>query len=52
MANVDAAIAADVAGWGGLSVAKAEAAIDWWVDRFDPARCGAPSTVRGGATLT
>ena len=23
--------------WGGLSVAKAEAAIDWWVDRFDPA---------------
>ena len=24
-------------GWGALSVAKAEAAIDWWVDRFDPA---------------
>jgi hypothetical protein len=35
-AQLDAAIAADVAGWGGLSVAKAEAAIDWWVDRFDP----------------
>jgi hypothetical protein len=33
---VDAAIAAEVAGWGALSVAKAEAAIDAWVDRFDP----------------
>ena len=36
-AQVDAAIAGEVAGWGGLSVAKAEAAIDCWVDRFDPA---------------
>jgi hypothetical protein len=36
-AQVDAALAAEVAGWGALSVAKAEAAIDWWVDRFDPA---------------
>jgi hypothetical protein len=36
-AQVDAAIAAEVADWGGLSVAKAEAAIDGWVDRFDPA---------------
>jgi hypothetical protein len=36
-AQVDAALAAEVAGWGGLSVAKAEAAIDWWVDRCDPA---------------
>ncbi len=27
-AQVDAAIAAEVTGWGGLSVAKAEAAID------------------------
>jgi hypothetical protein len=35
-AQVDAALAAEVATWGGLSVAKAEAAIDWWVDRFDP----------------
>jgi hypothetical protein len=35
--TVDAAIAAGAAGWGGLSVAKAEAAIDGWVDRFDPA---------------
>ena len=34
--QVDAALAAEVAGWGALSVAKAEAAIDWWVDRFDP----------------
>jgi hypothetical protein len=36
-AQVDAAIAAEVADWGGLSVAKAEKAIDGWVDRFDPA---------------
>ena len=36
-AQLDAAIAAGAAGWGGLSVAKAEAAIDGWVDRFDPA---------------
>jgi hypothetical protein len=36
-AQVDAAIAAEVADWGGLSVAKAETAIDGWVDRFDPA---------------
>ncbi|PXX07676.1 HNH endonuclease signature motif containing protein [Mycolicibacterium moriokaense] len=34
--QLDAAIAAEVGGWGGLSVAKAETAIDWWVDRFDP----------------
>ena len=33
---MDAAIAAEVAGWGSLSVAKAEAAIDYWVDRYDP----------------
>jgi len=36
-AQLDTAIAAEVAGWGLLSVAKAEAAIDWWVDRIDPA---------------
>ncbi|HYP96312.1 MAG TPA: DUF222 domain-containing protein [Mycobacterium sp.] len=36
-ARVDAAIAAEAAGWGGLSVARAQAAIDGWVDRFDPA---------------
>jgi len=36
-AQVDAAIAAEAAGWGGLSVARAQAAIDGWVDRFDPA---------------
>ncbi len=35
--QLDAALAAEVVGWGGLSVAKAEAAIDGWVDRFDPA---------------
>jgi hypothetical protein len=34
--QLDAAIAAEVAGWGSLSVAKAEAAIDAWVDRVDP----------------
>jgi Domain of unknown function (DUF222) len=35
-AKVDAAIAAEAAGWGQLSVAKTELAIDGWVDRFDP----------------
>lgn len=34
--RLDAAIAAEVAGWGALSVAKTEAAIDAWVDRIDP----------------
>ncbi|MBP1821340.1 DUF222 domain-containing protein [Mycobacterium sp. OAE908] len=34
--QLDAAIAAEVAGWSDLSVAKAEAAIDRWVDRIDP----------------
>src|SRR5882724_6367955 len=34
--QLDAAIAAEVAGWGGLSVVKAEAAIDGWVERIDP----------------
>src|SRR5690349_7500734 len=35
-AELDAAIAADVEAWGTLSVAKAETAIDAWVDRIDP----------------
>src|SRR5260370_573208 len=35
-AQVDAAVAAEVAGWGALSVAKAEAGIDWVVGRFYP----------------
>jgi hypothetical protein len=36
MAKVDTELAAHVVGWGGLSVAKTEAAIDYWVDRYDP----------------
>ena len=36
MAKVDTELAAQVVGWGGLSVAKTEAAIDYWVDRYDP----------------
>jgi hypothetical protein len=36
MAKVDAELAAAVIGWGALSVAKTEAAIDVWVDRYDP----------------
>ena len=36
MAKVDAELAAEVVGWGALSVAKTEAAIDYWVDRYDP----------------
>jgi hypothetical protein len=29
-------LAAAVAGWGSLSIAKTEQAIDYWVDRYDP----------------
>ncbi len=36
MALVDKALAAEAVGWGSLSVAKAETAIDYWVDRYDP----------------
>ncbi|WNG88127.1 DUF222 domain-containing protein [Mycobacterium sp. ITM-2016-00317] len=36
MAKVDVEIAAQVTGWGALSMAKQEAEIDYWVDRFDP----------------
>jgi hypothetical protein len=36
MATVGAGLAAAVIGWGALSVAKTEAAIDYWVDRDDP----------------
>jgi hypothetical protein len=35
-AKVDTELAAAVAGWGSLSVAKTEQAIDYWVDRYDP----------------
>jgi Domain of unknown function (DUF222) len=35
-AKIDAEIAAHVDGWTGWSVAKTEAAIDYWVDRYDP----------------
>jgi hypothetical protein len=35
-AKIDAEIAAHVDGWAGWSVAKTEAAIDYWVDRYDP----------------
>ncbi|MDT5304263.1 MAG: hypothetical protein QOG79_7975 [Mycobacterium sp.] len=36
MAKVDTELAAQIGGWGSLSVAKSEAAIDYWVDRYDP----------------
>ncbi|HEY6648550.1 MAG TPA: DUF222 domain-containing protein, partial [Mycobacterium sp.] len=36
LAKVDTELAAQVAGWGSLSAAKTEAAIDYWVDRYDP----------------
>jgi len=36
MAKVDIELAAQVAEWGALSVAKTETAIDYWVDRYDP----------------
>jgi hypothetical protein len=35
-AKVDTEIAAAVRGWGSLSAAKLETAIDYWVDRYDP----------------
>jgi hypothetical protein len=36
LAKVDAELAAAIVGWGSLSVAKTEQAIDYWVDRYDP----------------
>jgi hypothetical protein len=36
LAKVDTEIAAACAGWGSLSVAKIEKAIDYWVERYDP----------------
>jgi hypothetical protein len=36
LAKVDAELAAHVRGWGSLSGAKTETAIDYWVDRYDP----------------
>jgi Domain of unknown function (DUF222) len=36
MAKIDAELAGVVSGWGALSVAKAETAIDYWVDRYGP----------------
>ena len=38
MAKVDAALAARITGWGALSVAKTEAAIDALVDEYRPGR--------------
>ena len=35
-AKVDTELAAAAVGWGSMSVAKIEAAIDYWVDRYDP----------------
>jgi hypothetical protein len=35
-AKVDVEVAAVVSGWGALSTAKVEQAIDYWVDRYDP----------------
>ena len=35
-ASVDVELAAAAVGWGSMSVAKVEAAIDYWVDRVDP----------------
>ena len=35
-AKVDTELAAAIGGWGSLSVAKVDTAIDYWVDRYDP----------------
>lgn len=37
LTGVDSAIAAHVEGWTALSLNKLHSAIDYWVDRFDPA---------------
>ncbi|HEX9832464.1 MAG TPA: DUF222 domain-containing protein, partial [Mycobacterium sp.] len=37
LAKVDTEIAAHILEWGSLSVDKTRTAIDYWVDRFDPA---------------
>ncbi len=37
MADVDRALAEHIGGWGPLSAVKTNNAIDYWVDRFDPA---------------
>ncbi|WP_349270099.1 HNH endonuclease [Mycolicibacterium parafortuitum] len=37
MAKIDIEIAAQITDWGPLAKAKQEAAIDYWVDRYDPA---------------
>ena len=34
--KIDTELAAAVVGWGSLSSAKVETAIDYWVDRYDP----------------
>jgi hypothetical protein len=36
LAKVDTELATAVVGWGSLSMTKVEAAIDYWVDRYDP----------------
>jgi hypothetical protein len=36
LAKVDAELATHVTGWGSLSGAKTQTAIDYWVDRYDP----------------
>ncbi len=36
LAKVDAELATHVHGWGSLSGAKTQTAIDYWVDRYDP----------------
>ncbi|CAN3126638.1 DUF222 domain-containing protein [Mycobacterium sp. smrl_JER01] len=36
MAKVDVEVAAEIIGWGPQSAAKSDAAVDHWVDRFDP----------------
>lgn len=37
LALVDRALAADITSWGPLSLRKTEEAIDFWIDRHDPA---------------
>jgi hypothetical protein len=51
-AKVDVELAAAVTGWGRLSAVKIEAAIDYWVDRYDPYACGGCRPGHAAATWT
>ncbi len=52
MAKVDTEIAAHITAWGSLSVDKTQTAIDYWVDRYDPAAVRRTEDAARGAMWT